>query len=401
MKIPWRRVFLIAIGLGVVALLVYSFLPKPVEVDLAHATRGPLMETVQREGKTRVKERYVISAPLAGSLQRVRLDPGDAVKSTEPILVIEPRDPELLDARAREQAQRRVDVAKTAVERAKHEIDKAVADHDLAHNQLQTAQRLWNRGNKSISRDEYDEAINKEQAAHAALKIARFSQKIADYESKLAKAALIRTRPLSPGDDGVAPIYIHSPIDGQVLKVIEESTTTVSPGDDLIEIGNPAELECEIDLLSTDAVKVKKGAKVFLEHWGGKPLLGQVRLVEPSGFTKVSALGVEEQRVNVIVDFLDPLQVRKKLGHAYRVEARIVLWESDDVLKIPAGALFRSDDDWAVFLVVDGYAKLHHVKVGHNNGLEAEILDGLNENDTVVLYPSDKIRDGVAIKPRD
>jgi HlyD family secretion protein len=228
-------------------------------------------------------------------------------------------------------------------------------------------------------------------------KSAKFAEDIAKYELELAKAALIRTRSNSTD----AQFEIRSPITGRVLRVQQESATIVTPGSPLVELGDPRALEIEIDVLSSDAVQVRPGAKVFLEQWGGENALqARVRLVEPSAFTKISALGVEEQRVNVIADFVDPPEARPTLGDQYRVEAKIVTWEKDDVLRVPTSALFRDGDEWSVFVVNDKHARLRTVKIGRRNSRDAEVLEGLTENEQVVLYHSDKLRDGVSVFER-
>jgi HlyD family secretion protein len=225
--------------------------------------------------------------------------------------------------------------------------------------------------------------------------------RIAEYELELARAAFQRTQPRSPGENGSTRLEIRSPITGCVLEVYQESSRTIPVGTELLKVGDMTDLECVIDVLSTDAVKIAGGAKVYLEHWGGeRPLLGRVRLVEPGAFMKVSALGVEEQRVNVLVDFTEPRAKWEGLGDGYRVEARIVVWEGDSVLKAPAGAFFRHTDAWAVFRNVKGRARLTLVKPGRTNGLETQILEGLDEGDTVILHPSDRIKDGVPVTPR-
>jgi HlyD family secretion protein len=230
---------------------------------------------------------------------------------------------------------------------------------------------------------------------------ARFAQHVAQFELDMARAALLRARPTdeAPPDDRQFPIF--SPIDGQVLRVFQESATTVQPGEDLLELGDPTDLEAEVDVLSSDGVKIRPGAKAFLEQWGGESALtATVRLVEPSAFTKVSALGVEEQRVNVILDLDAPVEGRRWLGDAFRVEARIVIWEQEDVLQVPTGALFRRGDDWAVFVLQHGRAVLRIVAIGHRNSLAAEVLGGLREGDQVILHPSDKVQEGVQVQLR-
>jgi HlyD family secretion protein len=376
----------IVIALAVVGLIVYAFLPARVEVDTATVERGSLLVTVDREGKTRVRERYVVSAPLAGRVRRIELHPGDRVEEGKTVLaVIEPGDPALLDPRARAEAEARVRAAEEAKKRAQTNLEQARAE-------AERARRLA--VSRSISQEELERAEHRERAA-------AFSLRIAEYELALARAAFQRTQPPSPGENDSNRLELLSPITGCVLDVYQESSRTVPVGAELLKVGDAADLECVIDVLSTDAVKIARGAKVYLEHWGGEgPLLGRVRLVEPGAFMKVSALGVEEQRVNVLVDFAEPRARWEPLGDAYRVEARIVVWEGDNELKAPAGAFFRHGDDWAVFCNVNGRARLTSVRLGHSNGLETQILDGLDEGDMVILHPSDRIRDGVAVVTR-
>jgi HlyD family secretion protein len=246
-----------------------------------------------------------------------------------------------------------------------------------------------------------DDLMFKEKSYEKDMRSAEFAMHVAEFELDLAKAALVRIRPVSPGDPEPQRLDVRSPITGRVLKVHQESDANVTPGQKLIELGDPGDLEMEIDVLSADAVKIKPGAKVIVEHWGGEyPLSGRVRLVEPSGFTKTSALGVEEQRVWVIVDFDDPPEKRPSLGDCYRVEVRIIIWEGKDVLKMPSGALFRHENGWAVYVVEDGQAVLRPVQIGRGNGLETQIVSGLREGEQVILHPSDKIKAGAAVVPR-
>jgi HlyD family secretion protein len=370
-----------------------------VEVDETAVARGPLRVTVDEDGKTRIKERYVVSAPLAGRLQRIRPRPGDCVRAGKTQLaVLEPSDPPLLDDRARAEAEARVHVAEAGRRQAAPKLERARVAHAQAVSELKRMRRMA--VGTEVSMQDLEAGEHKERMAQEDIKAAQFALQIADFELEQAKAVLKRTGPRSPGDMESWRFEITAPVDGRVLRVFQESLTVVTPGQQLLEVGDSADLEVEVDVLSADAVKVAPGAKVFLEHWGGDgPLLGQVRLVEPSGFMKKSSLGVEEQRVNVIIDFLDPPEKRSRLGDAYRVEARIVIWSADDVLKVPAGALFREGDDWAVYVVEDGRAQLRRVQVGRGNGLESEITAGLAEGDVVVLHPGDKVRPGGAVAP--
>jgi HlyD family secretion protein len=390
----------VAACLLVVGLLAYSFWPRPVEVDVTPVVRGPLRVTVDEDGKTRIKDRYVVSAPLAGRVQRISLRPGDRVAAGNTVLaVIEPADPALLDDRARAEAEARVKASEAARRQAVPKLERVRHTHVLAVHELERIRRLA--AGSGVSQQDLEAAQNKERTAQEEVRTAQFALQIADFELDLARAALTRTRPRSPGDVENWHFPILAPVNGLVLRVFQESSVVVTPGQRLLEVGDPSELEVEVDVLSSDAVKVAPGAKVLLEHWGGEqPLLGQVRLVEPSGFLKVSALGVEEQRVNVIIDFLDPPQQRLRLGDAYRVEARIIIWSADDVLKVPAGSLFRHGEDWAVFVIEGGRAQLRGVQVGRSNGLETEVKAGLAEGQVVILHPGDKILPGGRVEGR-
>ena len=378
--------------------------PAPVEVDLATTTRGALLVTVDEDGKTRIRERYVVSTPLAGRLVRITLKPGDRVIAGETQLTtLEPTDPQLLDARARAQAGARVRSAEASQRQAQSNVETAVKKQALATADRERAERLFNRN--GTSPQNYEHAIFEAQSAGVALRSAEIAVQIAEFELQQARAALLlaRDRPdsLTSSDSG-ARFPIASPIDGRVLRVFQESSTVVQAGERLMELGDPLDLEVAVDVLSTDAVNIRPGAEVSLEHWGGEgSLRGNVRLVEPSAFTKTSALGVEEQRVWVIINLTAPPERRSALGDGYRVEARITTWEGQDVVKIPAGALFRKDPQtWAVFVTDDQTARTRKVKRGHSNGIETEITQGLTPGDQVILHPSDKVADGVTIRAR-
>lgn len=400
MKFSIQKLWPFAVGLVVLGAIVYAFLPAPVDVDVAVVTRGLLQVTVDHEGKTRIKEKYVVSSPLAGRLLRVEIHPGDVVTAGKSMLTaIEPTDPALLDARARAEAEARVKAAEASRKRALAAVERDKEAHESTAHDYDRAKRL--RATQAIAHEEFDKAEHKERMAAEELRVAQFAALIAEFELEQARAALLRTQPREGSDADAWRFGIRSPITGKVLRVFQESATVVTPGTRLIELGDPTDLECEIDVLSTDAVKIVPGAKVLLEHWGGEyPLLARVRVIEPSAFMKVSALGVEEQRVWVIADFVDPPAKRKTLGDGYRVEARIVAWEGEDVLKVPAGALFRHADDWAVFVAENGRGYLRPVHVGKSNGQEAEVLDGLQVGDVVILHPSDRIKNDIGITPR-
>ena len=396
MKRWFRRLLLVLFGLAVVGALIYAFLPKPVGVDLAAVSRGFLAVTVDEDGKTRLKERYVVAAPLAGRLQRIELKAGDSVRAGNTVVAsIEPTDPALLDPRARAEAEARVRAAEAKLKQAGPELERSLTAMQFAESKIARIRQLYD--SKAATKEEVEERELLFRTMSEEYKSKKFAEDIARFELELAQAALVRTQP----DATNGHFEIHAPITGRVLRVHQESATIITPGTQLLELGDPGELEVAIDVLSNDAVQIKPGAKVYLEQWGGeKPLVAAVRLVEPQAFTKISALGVEEQRVYVIADFVDPPATRGTLGDQYRVEARIVIWEGDNVLRVPTSALFREGEEWSVFVVENNRAVLTPVKIGRRNALDAEVLDGLSEGQRVVLYPSDKTQHGVAVYER-
>jgi len=385
----------------VVGGLAWSFWPQPVLVEVTPITTGPLRVTVDEDGKTRIQERYIVSTPISGRLSRITLDPGDAVEvGTTLLATIEPQEPELLDPRALAQAQAKVKAARAALDRLGPTVERARTEQAHADKQLARAKELLT--TSAISR-EYLEATETAARARAQdCRAAEFAQDVAKFELELAEAALWRASPDDSASTKPSQFHITAPITGQVLRVFQESTTVVPAGTQLLELGDPTHLEVEVDVLSSDAVKIRPGTAAYLEQWGGdRPLRAVVRRVEPAAFTKISALGVEEQRVNVILDLDEPLENRRSLGDGFRVEARIVIWEADRVLQLPTGALFRHANDWAVFVVRDGVADLRTVQIGHRNSLAAEIQAGLQEGEQVILHPSDQVTDGVTVQVRE
>ncbi len=379
-----RRIFIISVGLIVVMALVYGFLPKPVRVDVAQAQRGPLRVTVEEEGRTRVRDRFVVSAPVPGYLRRIDLEPGDQVRTGQQVAQLEPLRSAVLDPRSRAEAE-------AAVNAATEKARAAAADAEYAREHLARMKKLAAAGH--IAKDELDQAATGAKKADAAV-IA------ADADVQRAQAVLRYSAADSAAVDGKA-VIVRSPINGSVLKLIRESEGVVNSGDPLIDIGNPGKLEVKVEVLSADAVKLRKGMVVLFERWGGdKPLEGLVRVIEPSGFTKVSSLGVEEQRVNVIVDFTSSYELWQKLGDGYRLDASFIVWEIDNTLQVPASALFRKNDGWALYVVENQRAKLIDVVVGKRNGLSAEIVKGVSEGAFVVTNPEDEVRDGVRVTTR-
>ncbi|MEX0728477.1 MAG: HlyD family efflux transporter periplasmic adaptor subunit [Planctomycetaceae bacterium] len=402
MKRIVRRLLGIMIVAAVIAAVGYSFMPQPIGADFGTVGRGRLEVTVDEDGKTRIRDRYVVSAPLAGRILRVELNPGDNVIAGKTLLTtIEPQHPELLDPRARSQAEYRVKAAEAALEQADPRQQQSLAAMQFAESELGRVQELFKRN--TLTKQEVEEKAMLYQMRTEEYKAAGFAKEIARFELEQAKAALelYKTESLGDETDRDWNFEIYSPVSGQVLNVLQESSTVVQAGAELLVVGNPADLEMEVDVLSADAVKIHPGATVWLEQWGGdRPLRGKVRLIEPSAFTKISALGVEEQRVNVIVDMDEPYENWERLGDGFRIEARIVIWEGDDVLKVPSSALFRTGDDWSVFRVIDNHAVLTKIKIGERSGLEAEVLEGLNEGETVITHPSDKIVPGTEVEAR-
>lgn len=391
-------ILLLLVGYG----LFYSFSPKPVPVDMAEAVEGDLLVTIQEDGTTRIKERYTVASPLAGRLLRIQLDPGDSVIGGETLLaIIEPSDPSLLDARAIAETKARVDAAQARFEQSQTEIERTKADYELTLKEYDRIEGL--RAKRAATQADLDRAETQLKNASQNKISAEFAQKIAEFELKMAEAALKRTNPEYDATlENSNQFPMISPVTGRVLRVFQKSSRVVAPGENLVELGDPSDLEVVVDVLSGDAVKIAPGNRVILDHWGGlDPLIGSVRLVEPSGFTKISALGVEEQRVNVVIDFESPFEKRKSLGDGFRVEAEIVVEERQNVLKIPTSALFRDQKQWAVFKVEENKASLQHVKLGSRNGLEAEVREGLRTGESVILHPGSSVQSGSLVEVRE
>ena len=379
----------------VLALLAVALWPESVPVDVAPVEKGVLQVTVEDEGETRVRDRFVISAPVAGRLQRIELEPADAVRRGQVVATLLPAPPALLDARTRAEAAAAVEAARAARGRARAESARAQAAHELARSELERQRELARSG--IVSAETLERAQAEARTTQEALRAAQFAVAAAEHEVERAQAVLTQ----ATGGGGGRAIELRSPVDGVVLRRVRESEAVVPPGEPLLEVGDPRELEIVTDLLSADAVKVRPGQPALVEQWGGeRPLRGRVRLVEPSGFMKISALGVEEQRVNVIVDFEDPAEASRLLGDGYRVEVRVVVWEAKDVVITPTSSLFRRGESWAVFVVEDGRARLRTVAVGQRNGLQAQVREGLQPGEQVIVHPADALEDGGRVAPR-
>ena len=391
----------VLIGLVVAVIIIAVFFAlrtPPLDVDVAEAVEAPLLVTIEHEGETRVRDIYVIAAPISGELQRVDLEAGDPVVAGQTVVArIMPAQPDFLNSRNEAEVRAQIKALEASVQSSAARIGQAEADRKLAAANFSRIDALYERG--FATRTAHDAARAARDSSAARLTEARGAMDATRFELRAARARLIV--PSASKASGSA-LAVRSPESGSVLRVIQESRATVTVGTPIMELGNPSDIEIVSDLLSGDAVKIKPGSAVLIDNWGGdKPLKGKVKLIEPFGFTKISALGVEEQRVNVIIDFVDPRIARERLGHGYRVIARVVEWSGDNVLQVPISALFRDKGQWSVFVMRGGEAHLVPVAVGRMNDERAQITKGLEAGDEVILHPSEKIEDGRSVRLRD
>jgi len=388
----------------VAAALAVAFWPKPTMVDMGEVTRGTMRLTIDEEGRTRVRDAYIVSTPVAGQLQRVEVEPGDPVIRGETIVAhMRPTNPAALDVRTREQAQAAVDAAQAALRVARADLNAALANRDLAESELARTEQLVERGISSKA------ALDRARQT-ARVRVANVDTAEAAISMREAEIANAQAQLISFDDKGLAAaigtasddIPLYAPADGRIMRVIQQSETSLLAGSPIMEIGNIAsDLEVVVELLSTDAVQVAQGDAVIIADWGGSTeLTGEVIRVDPFGITQFSALGVEEQRVNATVAFTSSSADYAGLGHGFRVETKIIVWEAEDTLIVPASALFRSRDAWAVFIVEDGAARLRTIEIGPNNGIEAQVTTGLSEGDRVILYPSSGLSEGINVAER-
>jgi HlyD family secretion protein len=381
-------VLILAAAVGVVLAL----RPRPVPVDVATAARGSLVVAIEETGIARVRDRYVVSAPVSGTVSRQLLEPGDRVAEGQVVAEIAPLLSPLLDARTRSEAQARLSAAVSALGLAEAQRGRATAAAALARDELSRARSLAAGGSlpiQQLDRAEFEARMRSEELSSAV-----FAVKVAAEQVRVARAALA-----GEGASRERHIDVLAPASGSVLRVLQKSEGVVQAGTPLVEVGNPEVLELVVDLLTTDAVRIHPGTPLTIQGWGGDhALAGRVRRVEPSAFTKLSALGVEEQRVNVIAAFTAPRQDWAALGDGFRIEARLVLWQGADVLKVPQGAAFRRGDGWAAFRVVSGKARLTPVQIGHRGETEVEVLNGLDPGAVLVVHPGDRVKDGVPVE---
>jgi HlyD family secretion protein len=397
MRITVGRAVVVLSVMAALAGIAWSVMPRPIPVETAAVTKGRFVATVDEDGKTRVRERYVVAAPLAGRLARIRLKAGDRISADEMIATIMPSPPPFLDPRSRREAEERLGAVEAARERTTATVERARVQADQAKVDLARVRTLVERGASTAQALERAELAMR--VADRDLRAAEFQDHATEHELKQAQALLARYH-----DGADAPPeqwVITAPVPGVVLKVVQESETVLQSGTPLLEIGDPRDLEIVADVLSTDAVEIVSGADVTIEHWGGQGVLsGRVRRVEPAAFTKVSTLGVEEQRVNVLIDVLSPQDQWTGLGDGYQVDTRITVFTQDGATIIPAGALFRRGNTWNVYVVSDGRAQSRAVELLRGSGRIAAIKTGLAQGERVVVYPSDQVTSGVRIESR-
>jgi HlyD family secretion protein len=409
MRTNWlKRAVWIAGLLLVLGGLPWFAWPRPIAADLATVTRGRMAVTVDVEGKTRVRHIYTVSAPIAGKVLRISRPGshglsrhvGDLVTADQTVVaVMQPMTPAFIDARSREEIEAAVASSDAAVKQAEADLRRLQAALDFSRAELQRAQALAR--TQTISAQALDRAKFEVETNEAAVVSAKAQLEVRQFTRVSLAARLIEPATITTDMNPTCCVQIKAPVTGRILKIVQDSEAVVQAGTPLIDIGDPADLEVVADLLSTDAVQIKVDAPVRIDGWGGAPMQGRVARVDPAGFVKVSALGIEEQRVRTTIDLTDGPETWSRLGHDYQVIVHVTVWSADDVLSVPVGALFRRGDQWAVFLLKEGRASATVVKVGHRNGRVAEVLSGLSAGDRVVLHPSDRIKHGVAVSERE
>ncbi|MDX1443627.1 MAG: HlyD family efflux transporter periplasmic adaptor subunit [Gammaproteobacteria bacterium] len=394
MSLMNRRYLFAFLAIAAVTALVWlAFRPAPVMVETALVDTGHVEQLITEEGRTHVHERYVVSSPVTGYRPRLRWHVGDKMRQGELLVALQPSRSTALDPRSRAEAEAAVARAESALAAAQTNAESAAARVEFTEREYQRLKDLFDAG--TISRQQLDAAEYEQRDARAHLRSAEFSIEVARHELEAAQTRL----GVAGGEGGGEPIRIMAPTDGVVLAVPVESEGAVQVGQPLLEIGDPATLEVHVDLLTTDAVKLEPGTPVRIVRWGGDPVLeGEVRLIEPVAFTKVSALGVEEQRARVIIELLSPAEQWSSLGDGYRVEAEFIAWQADDTLRVPGSALFRRNDNWMVYVVEDGVARLRRVSVIERGETRAAVAEGLNAGDEVILYPAATISEGVRVE---
>jgi HlyD family secretion protein len=389
-----RQGALVLCLVGAAVGVVLALRPQPVPVDVAPVTRAPLVVAIEESGKTRVKDRYVVSAPTTGRVARLLLEPGDMVREGATLAEISPTLSPLLDQRTRAETEARLGAALSALGQSKAQVARALTAKEQTERELERTSNLTASG--SLPAEAREQAEFNLRLRSDELNSAEFGAKVAAEEARLARAALERSGK-DLGRDG--HLDVLAPASGRVLTIVQKSAGVVQAGAPLLEVGDPSQLEAVVDLLTTDAVRVRPGTPVEIIDWGGEQRLpGHVRHVEPSAFTRPSALGVDEQRVNVIVTLDGPLEARAELGDGYHIAVRLILWAGDQVSQIPLGAVFRQGNGWACYVVDDGVARLRSIDVGHRGETSVEATQGLALGDVVIVHPGDRVRDGVRVE---
>lgn len=391
-----KRWLLPALAVALAVILVLALRPSPLPVSTAEVTRGAFVESVDEEGQTRLRDTFTVSAPIAGFLQRVRPEPGDTVELGETLFRMEPLPAPALDARSLEQARENLSAARARRQTAEANLATVAADAEFAASEYARYRELHDRGLVSTTEMERARAARDRQAA--ARRAAEYAVEVAGFEVESARAVLDIASGQRPADDQ-PELEIRAPVAGVVLRRHRCCEGAIAAGEPVVDVGSLEDLEVQVDLLSMAAVRVRPGMRVRMTGWGGEGVIeGRVRRVEPAGFTRVSALGVEEQRVPVIVDFDDPDDAWRALGVGFRVEAEFILWEEDEVLQLPISALFRSDGNWTVFVVENGRAALRRVERGRSSGLTTQVLDGVAAGERVITHPGDQVREGRRVR---
>ena len=399
-----RIAFWGAVGVALAAAVFVMSRPQPVPVDFAEVSKGPMVETLDHEGRTRVRDRYVVSAPVIGRVLRIELRPGDRVVANRTVIAtFAPGASSLLDARSRAGALSRVSETEALLEQAKAQREVARVQSQHATEERERARNLEKFG--LITAEGRQAAETQAAASQRALDAAEAAVQAVVHEVETARAMLLEPGSGTGASGGAAgkpaTLTLRSPIDGVVLERYRESEAVVMQGEPLVSVADTSALEIVADFLSSDAVRIRPGMRALIEQWGGdRPIGAVVRRVEPAGFLKVSALGVEEQRVWVVLDLENPAEAGRTLGDGYRVEVRVVTWEGSDVVRVPVSSLFRRGDRWAVFVEDAGLARERTVRLGHRNGTFAEVLSGVPVGAKVIIYPPDTVSDGTYVVAR-
>jgi len=390
-----RLLWMVALA-ALVAVSLLSLRRAPIPVELSTVVRGTVQQTVDEDGRTRVRERYIVAAPLAGTLQRIALQEGDPVKAGAVLAMLAPNPATLLDPRTRSELEQRLAGAQATELRMTALVARAEATLQQSQADLERTRKLAAGNIVSRSQLEHDQltvTVNTRL-----LEVARFELRTAGHEVEQARAALAASKAMA--EPSMADLFdVRAPVAGSVLRVLQKSEAPVSIGTALLEVGDLNDMEVVVDVLSSDAVAIHPGTPVWIEHWGGDaPLAARVQRVEPAGFTKISALGVEEQRVNVVIDITAPLSARAGLGDGFRVDARILVRSVEDAVVLPTSALFRDGAGWAVFVDAEGMARKRGVRVSLRGTEQAAIGAGVQPGERVILFPGDAIADGTRVR---